>query len=100
MTGMPEWLVVILASVVPILGIIGFWMNLSSRLTKAETQASDADVRSSSLSASFSLYREQIAKEYIHKEVMRDVEDRLTQCINQLGVRIDRAFERRGGRDE
>jgi hypothetical protein len=36
------------------------------------------------------LYREQIARDYIHREVMREVEDRLTGAIDRLGERLDR----------
>ena len=47
-------------------------------------------------SAAFPLYREQIAREYIHREVMREVEERLTAAIDRLGDRLDRALERSG----
>jgi hypothetical protein len=101
MNDMPQWLAIILASALPAMGIIGFWMKLSSRLTKAETVAVDArddakeaNEKSTILSASFSLYREQIAREYIHREVMREVEERLTQAIDRLGDRLDRVLER------
>ena len=78
-------------------------MTLSSRLTKAEVIAQDAiddakeaNEKATLLSASFALYREQIAREYIHREVMREVEDRLTQAIERLGDRLDRVLERSG----
>jgi hypothetical protein len=97
----PQWALVIVGSIVPAITVIGFWMNLSSRLTKAETVATDAladakeaNEKATLLSASFSLYREQIAREYIHREVMREVEDRLTQAIERLGDRLDRVLER------
>ena len=98
-----QWISVAIALVVPGLAILGFWMSLSSRLTKAEVTASEArdDAREANekatlLSASFALYREQIAREYIHREVMREVEDRLTQAIERLGDRLDRLLERSG----
>jgi hypothetical protein len=87
--------------VVPAIAIIGFWMTLSARLAKAEMvsteakeDAKEANDKATLLSASFSLYREQIAREYIHREVMREVEDRLTQAIERLGDRLDRVLER------
>jgi hypothetical protein len=103
MTEIPSWLMISVASIVPALAIIGFWMNLSSRLAIAETianeaknDAKEANDKSTLLSASFGLYREQIAREYIHREVMREVEDRLTQAIERLGDRLDRVLERSG----
>jgi hypothetical protein len=103
MSETPMWITFLLASILPGLGVIGFWMNLSSRLTKAETvsgdardDAKEANDKATIMSASFALYREQIAREYIHREVMREVEDRLTQAIERLGDRLDRVLERSG----
>lgn len=100
MNDMPPWITFGLSLVVPVIAIIGFWMAVSSRLTKAEVTADDAkkdaeeaNAKATLLSASFSLYREQIAREYIHREVMREVEDRLTQAIERLGDRLDRVLE-------
>lgn len=97
----PTWITFALASVVPLLAIIGFWMNLSSRLTKAELVADEAQReakaagdKSAVLSASFGLYREHIASNYIHRDVMREVEDRLMQAIDRLADRLDRVLER------
>jgi hypothetical protein len=101
MTELPQWATFALALVVPAIAIIGFWMTLSARLAKAEVisseakeDAKEANDKATLLSASFSLYREQIAREYIHREVMREVEDRLTQAIERLGDRLDRVLER------
>jgi hypothetical protein len=98
-----QWLALGAALIVPAIAIVGFWMTLSSRLTKAETIATDArddakeaNEKATLLSASFALYREQIAREYIHREVMREVEDRLTQAIERLGDRLDRVLEHSG----
>ncbi len=101
MSEIPQWVTFSVALIVPAIAIIGFWMTLSSRLTKAEITSADAkkdaeeaNAKATLLSASFSLYREQIAREYIHREVMREVEDRLTQAIERLGDRLDRVLER------
>ena len=101
MTEMPQWVSFITALIVPAIAILGFWMTLSARLAKAEItsleakeDAKEANAKATLLSASFSLYREQIAREYIHREVMREVEDRLTQAIERLGDRLDRVLER------
>lgn len=82
--------------------IVTFWINLYSRLTKAEADAeaakksaAEAHEKIALQAASFSLYREQVAREYIHREVMREVEDRLTAAIDRLGERLDRVLEAR-----
>lgn len=84
--------------------IVTFWTRYSDRITKAEGQtkaareiaeeakkdAHEAAQKAEILGAAFGLYREQIARDYIHREVMREVEDRLTSAINGLGERLDR----------
>jgi hypothetical protein len=93
------WAALAVALIVPFMGVVGFWMKISSRLTlaeataeKAEDAAKEANEKSTLLSAAFGLYREQIARDYIHREVMREVEDRLTQAIERLGDRLDRVL--------
>lgn len=78
-----------------------FWIRFGSRISTAESVATEAQKASDHsrdqlaiLTAQFSLYREQIAREYIHREVMREVEERLTQAIDRLGDRLDRVLER------
>jgi len=46
------------------------------------------------LEASLSQFREQVAKDYIHRVVMSDVEDRLTAAIDRLGDRLDRILRK------
>jgi len=77
-----------------------FWLRFGSRIGRVETEASvagdeakDALTRIGALGASFSLYREQVARDYIHREAMREVEDRLTAAIDRLGDRFDRFIE-------
>lgn len=101
MEGVPVWIAFAIAATAPILGVVGFWMNLSSRITKAEItaeeakkEASESAEKSSILSASFGLYREHIAANYIHRDVMREVEDRLMQAIDRLADRLDRVLEK------
>lgn len=83
-----------------VISIITFWTRYSDRITKAhdiaeqaKKEAHDAAEKLAVLAASFSLYREQVAREYIHREVMREIEDRLTQAIDRLGARLDRFTE-------
>lgn len=83
-----------------------FWLTFGGRISTAELKASEADTSAKDaheklalLSASFSLYREQVAREYIHREVMREVEDRLTAAIERLGDRLDRFVEAAASRN-
>lgn len=99
--GIPQWLVIILGGVVPMMSFVGFWMSLSSRLTKAETAGENAikafdmiNIKYNNLFNDFSLYREQVAKEYTNKDTIREVEDRLTIAINRLGDRFDKIITR------
>ena len=101
MSDTQQWLLVAAALVVPGLTFLGFWMTLSSRLTRAEVTAAaaskdaeEANGKATLLSASFALYREQVASQYIHRDVMREVEDRLTAAIDRLADRLDRVLER------
>jgi hypothetical protein len=89
------------------IGIVTFWMRFSDRITtakatadkakdiaeEAKKDAHEAFEKNAILAASFGLYREQVAKEYIHREAMREVEDRLTAAIDRLGARLDRFTE-------
>lgn len=77
-----------------------FWLTFGTRIGRAETEASvanteakDALERVAMLGTSFSTYREQVARDYIHREAMREVEDRLTAAIDRLGDRLDRFVE-------
>lgn len=77
-----------------------FWLTFGGRIAKAEADASnaadhakEANDKVAIQTAAFALYREQVAREYIHREVMREVEDRLTQAIDRLGERLDRFTE-------
>ncbi len=88
-----------------------FWFNFGTRLSKAESEASSAaraattanavikaetdrlNERLILLGTSFSHYREQVAKEYISRDVAREMEDRLTMAIERLGDRFDKFFE-------
>lgn len=71
---------------------ITFGRSLGSTDTKADeslAKAKEADEKITLLSTSFGMYREQIARDYIHREAMREVEDRLTSAIDRLGDRFD-----------
>jgi hypothetical protein len=59
----------------------------------ANSEARDALEKVATLGTSFSTYREQVAKDFIHRIAMREVEDRLTAAIDRLGDRLDRFIE-------
>jgi hypothetical protein len=59
----------------------------------AKRIALEAHTRLAALDASFGLYRERIAAEYVSRAVLREVEDRIGDAIERLGERLDRVFE-------
>ena len=83
--------------------ILAFWTKFENRLTHVESAAeqanreadaasklaSEAHNRITLQSAEFGQYREVIAREYIHRDAMREIEDRLTAAIERLGDRLD-----------
>jgi hypothetical protein len=96
---------------VAITTVIAFWIGFSDRIGRAQAAgdaaakeaaeakriALDAHTSLTGAHAQFALYREQVAREYIHREVMREVEERLTAEIKRLGERLDRVLELRNG---
>lgn len=98
--------------------VITFWMNFATKIAnnkaaaeaaaiaakaamdiaqEAKKDAHEASEKIAIQSVAFGLYREQIAREYIHREVMREVEERLTAAIDRLGDRLDRVLEKQPG---
>lgn len=87
--------------------VVSFWMRFAERIATAEAagneakreadaaklSASEANEKVTIQAAAFALYREQVARDYIHREAMREVEDRLTAAIDRLGDRLDRFVE-------
>lgn len=97
MGDMPQWLTILLGSIVPITVFATFWMTISARLTRAETHAEEASkdaIKNGDtlliLSTSYAAFREKVFAEYIHRSTMLEVEDRLSQAIDRLGDRFDR----------
>lgn len=100
MNEVPQWLVYTVGSFVSMTAFIGFWMALSSRITKAETDSKAAledanrtHERLTILTNDIADYRERVAKEYIHWTAMKDIKDTLTAAIDRLGDRLDRFLE-------
>jgi hypothetical protein len=94
----PPWLVALIASLTPIVAIVGFWMNISSRLTKAEAaigEAAKANEGLAALTSEFAQYRERIAREYRPSEAtLIEIENRLTTTMNKLVDRLDRFLDK------
>jgi biopolymer transport protein ExbB/TolQ len=100
-----------IAALGSISAIIGFWTRYSDRLTKADTKAAIAEKaaeeakkeakaahdRVTLLDQAFALYRERVALEYTSTRTLAMVEARLTEAIDRLGDRFDRALEHRVG---
>jgi len=103
------------------LAVLGFWLNWSDRLGRAQNKAEaagqeahEANERVSTLSAQFSLYREQAVREFVAHTTIADVERRLVQsqakteqrlvdALDGLNKRLDRLIEARlraRGQDE
>jgi hypothetical protein len=94
-----------------VIAIVGFWTRYSDRLTKADAKAvaakeaaedakrdaKAAQDRVSLLDQAFGLYRERVALEYTSTKTLQAVETRLTDAIERLGDRFDRAIEHRIG---
>lgn len=85
---------------VAVLTILGFWMHFSDRVTEARRDAKQAkeDTKENSekislMNAAFALYREQVARDYISREMMQEFERRLTTAIDRLGERFDKFLE-------
>lgn len=77
-----------------------FWLTFGGRISAAETNATNAIEHCKELDnklavqiAAFALYREQVARDYVHREMLREFEDRLTQAIDRLSERLDRFTE-------
>lgn len=80
--------------------IVGFWMHFSDKVTNAAIAAASAketakenSERIATMNAAFALYREQVARDYISREMMQEFERRLTTAIDRLGERFDKFLE-------
>jgi hypothetical protein len=95
--------------VVNLVGLIWFAFSTQATARSAARKADDAHKRLSVveektaerlnvLTAAFSAYRETIAERYISREVMREVEDRLSAAIENLARTSAAAIDRLGDR--
>ena len=86
--------------IVAVLTVLGFWARFSDKITKATIAADHAENKAKEVSeslrmhiAAFALYREQVARDYISREMMQEFERRLTTAIDRLGERFDKFLE-------
>lgn len=85
--------------------VLGFWLNLSDRISRSDGRAKSAEVAAQEAKSSlavlhgqFALHREMVAREYVNRDVMREVEDRLTGAVRETEVRLTAAIEKTGNR--
>ena len=97
----------LIAAAGSLIALITFWVNrgraegeAAARIAAAEIAAADAKrvaleahARLAALEASFGLYRERIAAEYVSRSVLGEVEDRISKAIERLSERLDRVFD-------
>lgn len=98
----PSHIGVIAAVVAAGLALIGFWMRLSEKVTKAEGRADAAHAVAASAEQEAKLnafalaeFKEKVARDYVSHESMRQMEDRLVGAIDRLADRMDKLFEPR-----
>jgi hypothetical protein len=89
----------ILAIIAQFVALVIFWVRTSDRATQAEKKADEARTSITLLGAAFAAYREQVAREYISREMLRDFEARvgdgfrdIKKLIESLSGRIDKAL--------
>lgn len=95
------------AGIIMLIAIVRFWSETTDKIgaakAAADTARADAaalksrvdsnDVQIMAMNAAFSLHREQVARDYINRDTLREAETRITQAIDRLGDRLDRVFE-------
>lgn len=59
---------------------------------KAHKRADEAHLAVGVATAGLSLFREQVAANYVDREALREMEQRLTDAINRLGDRLDQSM--------
>ena len=59
----------------------------------AHRKATDAHEKISIVSASLALHREQVAKEYVDRDALREMEERIMDAIGDLRKRVDKLID-------
>lgn len=61
---------------------------------KAHKRADEAHIAVGAYNAAHMLFREHVAAEYVDREALREMENRLTSAIDRLGDRLDQSMHR------
>ena len=91
--------------------VVSFWIAFSDRISKshahaesamveakyASKRADEAHVSLAALTGAFSLYREQVAREYVQRDVLEQTENRIMSAISQITDRLDKVLSNRPG---
>ena len=63
---------------------------------KAYRRADEAHLSLGALNANLSLFREQVASNYVDREAIREIKRELIDAINKLGDRMDQSLKTNG----
>lgn len=77
---------------VMVVGAIAFWAIRVSQGEAAAKEAARLRVDLGIVERDLAAFKEHVAREYMTNNAMLQVEQRLTDAINRLGDRLDRAF--------
>jgi hypothetical protein len=70
-------------------------MEAHETAERAQKRADDAHLSVSAQAASLSLFREQVASNYVDREDLREIKRELIDAINKLGDRFDQSIQKR-----
>lgn len=80
-----------------LVGVVVFLTRAADRAMRAEEAAQSMGTRLKQVeerialeTAALALFREQVAREYVSREAMRELEERVVKAIDRVGDRIDR----------
>ncbi|QJP13668.1 hypothetical protein G3545_08375 [Starkeya sp. ORNL1] len=80
-----------------LIGMVVFLVRAADRSARAEIAARDieaklkhAEERIVLEAAALAQFREQVAREYVSREAMRELEERVVKAIDRVGDRLDR----------
>jgi hypothetical protein len=88
---------------VQIVGFIVFVVRTHNRAAeadeaacKAQKRADEAVLNASAVGANLSLFREQVAADYVDRDALREIKRELIDAINRLGDRMDASMRTNG----
>lgn len=83
---------------VMVVGGVALWAIRVSRGEAAAREVAKLNTDLSAVERDLANFKEHVAREYMTNNAMLQVEQRLTDAINRLGDRLDRAFTPAGTR--